>query len=224
MLKMKSQVKRNPKGYYPIVHEGVEYLLASVTTVLKRVFNKPGIYGWYGKYGNDKCRKILTESGHIGTAVHKFIHWDLFEQTKGIKTVPSLEMKQAVDNYFAFKKEYKLKPILGEQTVYSLEYGFAGQLDLIGVVTDEKKKKVVLLDWKTSSGIYEDHELQLQAYYKAAMELKMLKPEELWCVRLDKNSPINYNTDIAKYKPNKKSLRAFLGLLEVFNWLKERSK
>lgn len=220
-------MKRNQKGYYPIQHEGVQYLLVSVTTVLKRVLNKPALYFWYGKHGNQKCKQILNESSGFGTAIHKFIYWDLFERKGNDQYAISSDMSQCVNNYYAFKKKYKPEPIVGEQTVYSLQHGYAGQMDLLCRVTDGHKKKCVLLDWKTSSGIYEDHELQLQAYNTALLEMKNNKwetPDELWCARLDKDGPIDYNKDIGKYAPCPKAFKAFLGLLESFNWLKSRKE
>ena len=186
---------------------------------------------WYGKHGNKKCREILTESGNIGTAVHEFIKWDLTER-KDEEVAVSLNMRQSVHNYLSFKKKYKLKPVLTEQTVYSLKYGYAGQLDLVAWVTDGKEDKLVLLDWKTSSGIYEDYQLQLEAYNNALREFKGLffkgkvskLPDELWVVRLDREKPIKYNIDIAKYTPHSSVFEVFVSLLKVFEWLNNRKE
>lgn len=92
-----------------------------------------------------------------GTKVHQ-----LAEKVAAGETVdvPD-ELAGHVESVIAFLDDWKVDPILSEKVVGSYKYGYAGTFDLIADVYDGRR---VLFDYKTSTGIYPETVLQLNAY------------------------------------------------------------
>jgi hypothetical protein len=91
-----------------------------------------------------------------GTEVH-----DLADQlAHGQQIDVPEELKGFVDAYLAYT--YQLEPVdlISEAPVAHTGYWYAGTLDLITRIRD----RILLVDLKTSSGIWPDHALQLAAY------------------------------------------------------------
>ena len=136
----------------------------------------------YEKLAKGAGRSALKKAGDIGTRVH---HWIECENTN--KPLPNVteDMKSSLDAYQTWKKDVGITIMVAEQVVYSHEYRFAGTLDALGVTPEGKR---VLLDYKTSNGIYDETALQLSAY--AAAEHEMSGGDlidEAWCLRLPKD-------------------------------------
>lgn len=124
------------------------------------------------------CNTKLSEAGDIGTALHERIEWQLkrrlvkFDTNGGDLggTPPPVIPQEAQWAYEAWEKwaeESKLEPLMIEQRVYSLKYGFAGTTDMIGRING----MLVVSDWKTSSGLYLEHLIQISAYREALKEM-----------------------------------------------------
>ena len=118
------------------------------------------------------CNTKLEAAGDIGTALHERIEWELKRQLSAITeaaTPPVIaqEAQWAFDAWQKWADESKLEPLMIEQKVYSLKYGFAGTSDMIGRVNG----MLVVSDWKTSSGLYLEHLIQVSAYREALREM-----------------------------------------------------
>ena len=74
-------------------------------------------------------------------------------------TVPG-ELDRHVEHYLEFLQAFNPQPVLVEAVVYNCEYGYAGTLDHISTVGDERW----LFDVKTSKGVYAETAYQLAAY------------------------------------------------------------
>ena len=198
--------------------DGYDKPFASVTTVLNCA-SKPFLYAWYGKVGNAEAKRISDESKEIGSKVHTYI-----EQRLG--NVPTDKLPenclQAGLNADSFLEaiESCSKDCLGEETVHSAKYGFAGTLDRLMYVNG----KLTLLDWKTSNQINDEYIIQVNAYYQALTEMQKDgkielpgKIEQVGIIRLDKKKEFDYDKDVVLQKPNKKAFKAFLGLLDYYN-------
>lgn len=79
--------------------------------------------------------------------------------------------KNAFEQYKAWKAQTRLEIIGTELGQVSEKHRFAGTLDAVG---RDQDGKVVLLDWKTSNGIYGEYLYQLAGY---ALLLEENKPE-----------------------------------------------
>lgn len=153
----------SPKGGYFI--DGVK--VPGTTTILSRFKESGPLMFWAFKQGQSGVSTLYEkrdEAADIGTRAHTMIERRLNgEKIKDvIKSEPSEEARNAFDQYLKWEKQTRLKLLSKYQEVQlvSPQYLFGGTPDAIGQIG----KDVVLLDWKTSSGVYSDYLLQLAAY------------------------------------------------------------
>jgi hypothetical protein len=131
-------------------------------------------------------QKLLAKAGEIGTQVHALVEWNIrrhLQQKVGPE--PKVEEK-ALWAFMAWEdwaKSVHLKPMLIEQTVFSLTHGYAGTMDLLAEVGG----RVTLLDFKTGKAIYAEAHLQNVAYQAALAEMGHVQAEQGMIVRLPKN-------------------------------------
>lgn len=162
--------------YYNI--NGKEY--PSVTTILS-VISKPGLTSWKVKLGKEESEKVSKEAAGIGSQVHKALEYVI----KG-KAVPrdllSKPVKKAIVYFTEWCRRVVFEPQGSEMTVYSDKYGFAGTLDLPGLMGDS----LAIIDFKTSGRIYKEVWLQLAAYWLAYTEMTGNEPKRLIVMRFNK--------------------------------------
>jgi len=157
---------------------GKEYVRVTATL---GVIAKQRLLNWMGRIGKKEAEKILSSRQTIGTVIHKLI-----ENTLDGNEVPLYEYESEIQNsinkFYMFKEDAELKPVALEQPIWSNEYGYAGTIDYLGYYKSPlkffKRKKpkfldlsYVIIDWKTSKGIYETYGLQVAAYAHAITEL-----------------------------------------------------
>ena len=208
---------------------GIEF--KRVTTILEAA-GKPALYFFYGKYGTAVARQIAEEAANRGTQMHNYIY-DYYNPDEDAEALydPSklegdVELKQAIRNFHAFDRKYKPKLVLAEQTVYYDEcscfeqgftkkikdkckgdcaeklYRFAGTFDGIFNIGG----KNIMLDWKSSTGIWDEYYMQLEAYangFKSMVKqgnLKDIKIDGYWVVRFSKGA---FTRSVTWSKPNK---------------------
>ena len=128
--------------------------------------------------------KEKQRAAMIGTAVHAGIEWHL-RRALGYDAGPEPRLPDAaawaVESWKDWAASVKLEPLAIERTVYCLECGYAGTLDLYARV----KGVPSVLDWKTGRAIYPEAFLQNVAYRHAARRLGMVSNQGL-IVRLPK--------------------------------------
>jgi hypothetical protein len=120
----------------------------------------------------------------IGTAVHAGIEWHL-RRALGEDPGPEPQLPDAaawaVESWKDWAASVDLEPLAVERTIYCLDCGYAGTLDLYARV----KCVPSVLDWKTGRAIYPEAFLQNVAYRHAARRLGMPSTQGL-IVRLPK--------------------------------------
>jgi len=120
----------------------------------------------------------------IGTAVHAGIEWELRRQL-GEDAGPEPRLPEAaawaVESWKDWARSVSLGPLAIERTVYCLECGYAGTLDLYARV----KGVLTVLDWKSGKAIYPEAFLQNLAYRHAATRAGLSSTQGL-IVRLPK--------------------------------------
>jgi len=196
--------------YYDV--EGVGQL-PSVTTILSMI-SKPALYGWYGKHGTAECKRLLNVAEIVGQTVHNAI---TMKPEKYIEADYREEVTAALECYHQFCEDFKPTFVAYEYQVISKKHRYAGTVDAIAHI----QKAHVLIDWKTSSAIYPEYELQVEAYYRAYIEEtpdRNLK--YLLIVRLSKDTPQSY--EIKQLTPNLQRFKAFLGIKQLFDWYETR--
>jgi len=103
--------------------------------------------------------QIKRAAGVRGTEIH---HWA--EQVIGGEPVsPPAELAEAVAGYVRWLDDFGFEAELVERIVGNRRFGYAGRLDLVGILRGQRW----LLDVKTSRAVYGDTSLQLAAYAMA---------------------------------------------------------
>ena len=148
--------------------------------------------------------RVRDYAGDIGTEVHEAIaselkgeSWELVSESAAI----------AMQSYRLWQEDSTIHPIWTEQTVWSLEYGYAGSADLVGM----DGSKLVVLDWKTGAGVYNEAGLQMAAYSHAIEEMTLCKVDECVVVHLNKSTPAWTEHKVKDWK------RSFNGFLSALN-------
>lgn len=116
--------------------------------------------------------KVRDAAGERGSEIHdiaeKLLHGEAV-------SIPD-ELRAAVMGYLRLIEEWDIRPILTETSIGNREHWFAGRLDSV-VTIGKLDNCVVLLDWKTSRGVYGETGLQTAAYAKAGFYVTDTDPD-----------------------------------------------
>lgn len=140
------------------------------TTVIGRFKESGGLLQWafqQGKSGLATLYEKRDEAANIGTLAHLMVEADINGEPPekvldGVKDEPAEKAYNAFMMYELWKAQNKINLLSRYQEIQlvSSEYLFGGTPDAIGEIGGE----VILLDWKTSNGVYQDYLVQLAAY------------------------------------------------------------
>ena len=177
--------------------------------------------------GKEKAHtKLLEKAGSIGTAVHALIEWNLRKrlgQTVGPQPALPLEATSCFAAYEHWEVSAELKPVAIEQVVWSASRGYAGTMDVLGEVTHEGKRVMVVLDWKTSARVYKEAHMQVSAYCAALLEMgHASQPLHGLIVRLPKTTrdpEPEFQLVHADEQPG--HMEAFMAALRLWQWQQE---
>lgn len=149
--------------------------MPSVTTIIHNYTpESTGLQLWKKKFVDWEVR--LAQAATVGTLVHYRIA-QYFSREFNLpptqleldKTPITPEMSERVNlimgNFEALIKKEKMKPSAIELSCWHRKAHYAGTVDWLG----EFRGRRVLLDWKTSSGIYPSHLAQVVAYKRALL-------------------------------------------------------
>jgi len=167
--------------------------------------------------------QIKNEAADIGSMIHQWVS-DYVKAISEKKTPPkrpiNKEMKAAIDGFFKWAKKSQLKIMRSEQKLYHDKWGYAGTLDLEGIV--EGKRTVI--DLKTGNRLYPEAFLQAAAYLKAReQETGKKYPGGVIIVRLSKKVEEAGKVIIEPFEVKKDEevelhFKAFLNCLQIYKW------
>lgn len=232
--------------YYKV--EGSEAKLPSVTTVLN-VISKPALVPWAKNMALESVRAALMNYRAIMPTEDDYENWVDTVMSEA-KAAPEKARDQAadfgsrlhevIDKYLkgtghpvegemaipfrAFQdwlEQSGLTIHQSELMVYSKNYGgYAGTVDAVATRQTDQGEELVVVDWKTSNGIWPEMAFQVAAYAEALSEMldHRWPVTEAWILRLGKNKP----EFEAKRAPI--SFSGFAGALSLFNGLAEVKK
>tara|TARA_Y100001951_G_C11256755_1_gene249884 strand:- start:2 stop:865 length:864 start_codon:yes stop_codon:yes gene_type:complete len=153
----------------------------SVTTEVEGQLRNFGMEKWkdgWIKRGLDKyvgqvldtgmIDEILTShtneaqtSAKLGTQVHTYI--DKLLKDEDVNDIPH-QLEPAIQGFLKWRRKYIDWEYIGSELgVYSTKYAVAGTIDALFNTPDG----YVIVDWKTSSGIYDSHAIQVSVYAEA---------------------------------------------------------
>lgn len=168
--------------------------LPGTTTVIGRYKESGGLiwWAWEEGYKQAKAGKLLKhretseKAADIGTAAHAMIE----ARVNGLSDadIDNVLMELSTDGeftdkarnaygmYLKWEKQTKLKLLSKYQEIRLVhpEILYGGTPDAIGEINGE----IVLLDWKTSNGLYPDYLIQLAAYTRLINEGVLMETGE----------------------------------------------
>jgi hypothetical protein len=145
-------------------------IVPGATTILNGLA-KPALVGWANKLGLEgiDSRSYTSEAASVGTLAHYLIECQLGLSEPDLTDFTPAQLERAQTSLASFNAwlvGHELKPLMLEAQLVSEQYGYGGTIDcyatLDGVPT--------LLDFKTSSGIYEEHKFQVASYQRLLVE------------------------------------------------------
>ena len=132
-----------------------------VTTVIggQLAWNKGALMYWawdQGRNGKD-FRETKDQAADLGTRVHALIEQEMRGQRPS--EIPS-DCESSLLAFYEWRDAFKLEATGSEVALISEKYRYGGTLDYPGIVNSRR----VILDLKTSKGVYPDHRIQLAGY------------------------------------------------------------
>ena len=168
--------------------------LASVeTAIMKRLDGRASAAveidrEWIGQVLQEAKKrpdKIKDQAAAFGTHAHALIDRIILGDE------PAEIPPEVAGPVHAFKDWWRssgIELVMGDTKVASPEYGYGGSLDALG----RRNGRYVILDWKTSNGIYTEYALQVAAYAQAFRETYGVPCSEAIIVRFGKKLPIEF--------------------------------
>lgn len=118
-------------------------------------------------------QKQLQAAGEIGTAIHEairaYLNGLIDPDRRGIQEKALAD--QVLWGFMAFEDWWKgsgLRAVLTEQPVYREWVGHGGYGGTVDLLALDTQGDLGIVDFKTGKGIYDEHHLQVAAYWKAA--------------------------------------------------------
>lgn len=160
----------------------------SVTEILN-IVSKDFLLYWYGSKGTAFCERVKHEATAFGRQVHTCIEEYINESILPDNTKEGKVAQSAIN----WMKETGFVPYKQEMHVVHEGLKYHGTFDALGYFK-RKKKRFLIMDWKTDNNPSNLYALQLAAYAAAYNYMNKLKPEqeeyvnEGGILRLDKQS------------------------------------
>lgn len=152
-----------------------------------------------------------------GTAVHKHVE----DILNGFEVDVPESIAPQVDAYLAFHRDFAPVVEHSEVTVFHYTYGYAGTLDLIARIGDERW----LIDFKAGKGVYPEFALQVNAYAFGEViadgdaDLAMPTIDRAGILHLQKSG----RYDLVPVTLSDRVFSSFLHTLECYRWQSELS-
>jgi hypothetical protein len=152
----------------------------------------------------------------VGTEFHRCVDEYLADRYYLASSELSSNMQKRVNGMMASFIEWA-KTVNGEihateLKVVSHKYAYSGTLDAVGMFAGKR----MLFDWKTSTRIYPDMDLQLVAYAQAYKEQTGIELKEGMIVHVSKDKP-RFKLTTKVFKLGKRPLNRFLKLRAMFD-------
>lgn len=169
-----------------------------------------GFYKWLAMKGWDEAEAIKQAAGDKGSKVHyagedillgkevkmtdKYINPTTEEPEELIR-----EEYECLMSLTDWLESVKIEVVAVEITGFNDEHGYAGTIDLICRIDGQ----LWIIDFKTSSSVWAEHELQISAYSHLDIDLNELKiTEKEWAQRKLGILQLGYRRNKNKYKLN----------------------
>lgn len=160
-----------------------------------------------------KHEKIKDEAAGVGTKCHEY--FDKFIRGEELPDVTN-EIWPAIKAFRVWFESSNLSLVAGDTDVASLAYEYGGALDAIAV---DEHGDFVLVDFKTSKGVYSEYGLQVAAYANALEETYGIQCRRAVILRFSKTEPAEF--EVKEVLNIKQSFQAFL-LAKSLQWIMKK--
>ena len=221
---------RRRNGWYHL--DGRKYV--SVTTVLQALA-KPALVPWAARTAAEavledpaaydtveKAAAVIYRKRDTAADRGSLVH-SLAEATARGAEIDLASVPEAARGYahafLAWARAMRPTPLYTEANVYSDRYGYAGTTDLIAAFPD---KQVRLVDFKTTSDLYREVALQLEAYRQADFIVPHVgEPQRIPLPPVAETAAVLLRPDgTFEYRTMRGELDVFLALLRVWTWMR----
>lgn len=192
--------------------------IPGVTAVLS-ILNKPALVVWANRLGLQgiDSTKYRDKAADVGTITHLLIMAHLTKQEVDLTEYATQDIdtaKQCVNSYYEWEKSHRVEPILVESPLSSDIYGYGGTPDCLAKVNGELE----LIDFKTSTAIWNDYFYQLAAYRQLCIEQGYEDLNRARILRFGKGVDTGFEDRLITKFDNEFQL--FLHCLSIYNLLK----
>jgi len=196
-----------------------------VTTVLGQLA-KPALVPWAYNRGKEglELYESRDKAANIGTLVHERIMayykgYDI-DNSNIAPDVWTLS-DNCMESFYEWAKPRDVKPELIEEPAVSEKYQYGGTFDLYGEMDGE----LTLLDFKSGSGLYEEHFIQLAGYLELLRE-RNCNPVKIVILNIPKSLDNSFMVKSVSADEETMKLRfeKFIKLVEVYHLSKQIKK
>jgi hypothetical protein len=176
----------------------------------------------------DLLRRVPWQNRDRAAAKGSEVHEVMDAMMHGVEFEVEATIEPWIDAASAFIRDTGPTPLYTETTVYNERHLFAGSFDFLGRLAAFPELGRVLIDWKTSKGVYPDMGVQVVGGYALGAEYLLDRddteqewqpPDSAAVVHLTEKG---YEIRPVPMHPDFK--RAFLAALEIRKWEKEGPK
>lgn len=158
-----------------------------VTTYLG-VLSKPALIPWANRIGlmGIEVGKFVDNLADVGTLGHAMIMCHLTGEKLDTEGYTEEQIALASNSFLAYcywEQQHTVEPILVETPLVSEQYRYGGTRDLLAKVDGV----LTLVDFKTGSGVYPEHYIQVAAYWMLDVE-HGYTPEKGLILRIPRDS------------------------------------
>jgi hypothetical protein len=192
-----------------------------VTTVVG-VLAKPALIKWannLGLQGIDSA-KFVDDKADIGTLAHDMVMCRLLHQEVNMADYSENQIKQAewaYDSFLNWSQEKDITVVESEKPLVSEKHGFGGQFDLYAMVCGSME----LIDLKTSSGIYDEHKIQVAGGYKILLEENKYIIDRIRILNIPRTNNEHWGEVVIMPDQCKVFEDLFLACLKIYNLQKQ---
>lgn len=193
-----------------------------VTTILG-VLNKPALVPWANRLGLQgiDTRNYVDKLAGIGTLAHYMVECHIKKIKPDLKAFSPEEINLAENaflSYLEWEKNQDIQYLESEIQLVSEEHLFGGTIDCYCLLNG----KHALLDFKTSSGIFEEMKYQLAAYRCLLIENKY-PVEACYILRIGRSEDEGFEVQKVDAKKLVTCWQIFFHARQIYELKKKRS-
>ncbi len=195
------------------------------TTGVVDLLARPALIHWAWKLGGAGIdyRKHRSQAAEVGTLVHLLVMCRFTGQEPDLSTFTPEQVEKARRAFGKFEdwaRPKRFAPLWIEQPLVSERWRYGGTPDFVGNIDTE----VTLADFKSGSGIFDEHVIQQAAYLQLIRELDPSLPiERVRIVRIGRDESEGFEERIFRPRDLAPYWRIFKHCLAIW-WERRRLK